>query len=367
MKRIVFRLAVAILAFFVGITSTNFPSINRQTPNAFKVAGQSPSIPETKRQSQPLISDKLQKIGDLPAIGKYNFGYSLQFLNEQDGWLAVEEKLWRTQDGGKTWKIIFDGGFNRLFSGSSITQPKSIYEYQFINSQIGWLLQYGEMYRTEDGGITWTKIETSTEFSGMFFLDAQHGWAISKEGLFRINPKHLADSSEAAKQASSMDVDYYAHLKPKHREVLREWLKTKTHLRPAVEEIDDNIFQEQHKSDFESNLRFLRDSLGGNNYQYYSVGDMNRDGKEDFAVLLVDGRKQKDDDAHFALAIFNAPFKKADAPAYYEDGLTGISNCYIVFDRISKNHLFLGMLESDVLCATYYPKGKTYYFKDCME
>jgi hypothetical protein len=235
-------------------------------------------------------------------------------------------------------------------------------------------------------------------FIGIFiFLLIVTGWTIS----YRSNPNsshkslaenfrpyhgefnrlaNIADEDSSVKAVkwdekhgrsiNTKDFDYYTHLKPEHREVLQAWLKTKAYLRPAVEEIDNYIFQEQYKSDFEGNLRFLRESIGVNNNQYYSVGDMNRDGKEDFAVLLVDSRKQKvgkDDIDHFALAIFNAPFKKGNVPAYYEDGLLGISNCYVVFDRVSKRHLFLGQLESDALCATYYPKGKTYYFKDCMD
>lgn len=170
------------------------------------------------------------------------------------------------------------------------------------------------------------------------------------------------------------DVDYFAHFKPKHREVLREWLKSKTYLRPAVEEIHNGMFQEKNYRDkenyqknFEGNMKMLREAVGEKGYQYYSVGDMNNDGKEDFAVLLVDARKKWNDDPdYFALAIFNAPFKKSQRPSYYEEGLHGIGNSYIAFDKIIEKYLFLGKFESDVYCATYYPKGKTYYFKDCM-
>jgi len=115
-------------------------------------------------------------------------------------------------------------------------------------------------------------------------------------------------------------------------------------------------------------VKFLRDTVGENGNQYYAVGDMNQDGQTDFAVLLVDTKKPGGHDVtdEFALAIFNGPFRPNAKPAYFEKQLQGISNCYIVFDRMEKDHLFLGKFESDVYCATYYKKGKTYRFEDCL-
>ncbi len=172
----------------------------------------------------------------------------------------------------------------------------------------------------------------------------------------------------ASTEIVKKDVDYFAHFKPQHREILREWLKSKSNLRPGVEEIDNSMFQEKYKEYFEDNMRFLRETVGENGYQYYSVGDMNHDKKEDFAVLLFDTSKPRDERGgdDFALAIFNAPFKKNQKPSYFEENLRGITNSYIVFDKVSKGYLFLGKFESGVYCATYYPKGKTYFFKDCM-
>ncbi|MDQ4122175.1 MAG: hypothetical protein M3209_12110 [Acidobacteriota bacterium] len=188
------------------------------------------------------------------------------------------------------------------------------------------------------------------------------------------NQNANAQNSSNANLVENKTVDYFAHFKSEHREVLREWLKSKTYLRPAVEEIDNGIFDEKNytdkakfKENFEGNLKFHRETLGEGNYQYYAVGDMNHDKKVDFAVLLVDTRKPKGDVDHFVLAIFNAPFKPKRQPSYYEENLYGITNSYIKFNAFDEPYLFLGKFESDVYCATYYPKGKTYYFKDCVE
>ena len=123
--------------------------------------------------------------------------------------------------------------------------------------------------------------------------------------------------------------------------------------------------KENFKKNYEENMKMLRESVGVNGYQYYSVGDMNHDGKVDFAVLLVDSSsKDTDEFPDFALAIFNAPFKKGQSPAYFEQNLSGVTNSYIVYDLMTEKHLFLGKFESDVYAATYYPKGKTHHFSN---
>ena len=147
--------------------------------------------------------------------------------------------------------------------------------------------------------------------------------------------------------------DYYAHLKPQHRTVLRAWLRNRPYLRPATEE-EDSVFK--------NDLKSIRQGIGKDANQYYSVGDFNRDGKEDFAVLLADRRNVEDG---FALAVFNGPFHKKQYPAYYEEKFDSISNTYLVFNGVVKNHLFLGVFESDWYCMTLIPKGRRYSYKDC--
>ncbi len=105
--------------------------------------------------------------------------------------------------------------------------------------------------------------------------------------------------------ADPAKIDFFAHMKPEHRKVLQQWLKSKPNLRPAVEEIDSYLYQDKGKQSVEENKKYLRDTLGMYGYQYYAVGDMNRDGKLDFAVLLLDTSKHDGDADHFGLAIFN--------------------------------------------------------------
>jgi hypothetical protein len=196
----------------------------------------------------------------------------------------------------------------------------------------------------------------------------------NKDQNSTTNSSQPIPNSGVNKTKAREEVDYFAHLQPEHNEVLQEWLKTQPSLRPGVEEIDNSMFdenayedKEKFKENYEDNMKFLRETVGEKGYQYYSKGDFNRDGKEDFAVLLVDSRKEEEIDAdNFALAIFNAPFKKGQPPNYYEEKLRGITNSYIVFDKMIEDHLYLGKFESDFYCITYFPKGKTYRYEDCL-
>jgi photosystem II stability/assembly factor-like uncharacterized protein len=54
---------------------------------------------------------------------------TIDFVNDQTGWIAAERNLLKTEDGGETWKSI----------------PMEAYTWNsnidFINEQIGWCVQ----------------------------------------------------------------------------------------------------------------------------------------------------------------------------------------------------------------------------------
>ena len=61
----------------------------------------------------------------------------------------------------------------------------------------------------------------------------------------------------------------------------------------------------------------------------------------------------------------NAPFTN-HRPAYFERGFEKMENMYIVYDYTVKNHLYLGVFESDYYCMTLIPKGRKYTYQDCV-
>jgi hypothetical protein len=144
------------------------------------------------------------------------------------------------------------------------------------------------------------------------------------------------------------------YLRPEHKPVLERWLKEKRYLRLATEsDLTDK-----------EDLGIWRKDWGKDFNPYYSIGDFNRDGKNDFAVLLIDLKNAQEH--KFAIAIFNAPFANKKGPNYFEDGYIDLGRCYIVYNQMAKRRLYLGVSESDFYCVTFYPKGPRYYFRDCM-
>ncbi len=113
---------------------------------------------------------KVQRIGDVPARDSW---YKLQFINEQEGWLASGKKLWHSIDGGKSWKPCspINGASGAL----------DIAAFEFIDSQTGWILASSYIYKTEDGGSTWRRLVVSISEpvlrSIKFFKDGKRGWA----------------------------------------------------------------------------------------------------------------------------------------------------------------------------------------------
>lgn len=80
---------------------------------------------------------------------------SLQYLNEQRGWIAIKQqtginfsigRLLRTDDGGKSWQLL------NLPIGAPV---------KFISQDIGWLaggVSGQDLFKTQNGGISWSRI-----------------------------------------------------------------------------------------------------------------------------------------------------------------------------------------------------------------
>jgi len=150
--------------------------------------------------------------------------------------------------------------------------------------------------------------------------------------------------------------DYYAHLKPQHRAVLKAWLlKNKPWLRPAVEDPD---------SVYDKNPEKIRRILGKDAHQFYAFGDFNDDGKEDFAVILVDDRDNYTEDCKrdicSAFAVFNGDFSDNQSPAFYREEIDMIEYGYLAFDQKVKRRLYFGSLKGYYFCSTLIPKRDGY-------
>jgi photosystem II stability/assembly factor-like uncharacterized protein len=107
---------------------------------------------------------------------------SIQFLNELNGWGVTETQIVRTNDGGITWYNVTPP--NLVEIGYSV-------EMDVLDNNHAWVQKAdvekypngGFLFRTSDGGITWT--ESTTPFSGgdLDFLDASNGWILADLGV----------------------------------------------------------------------------------------------------------------------------------------------------------------------------------------
>ena len=103
----------------------------------------------------------------------YNF-YDSHFINPKTGWICGKSGyLFKTEDGGTTWK-------------RQITNTvKSLFSVRFIDELNGFIVgQKGLAIMTEDGGQTWREISIPIEQNLMTldFYDHQHGIAAGDWG-----------------------------------------------------------------------------------------------------------------------------------------------------------------------------------------
>jgi photosystem II stability/assembly factor-like uncharacterized protein len=106
----------------------------------------------------------------------------IDMLDEVYGWAVTENQLIRTNDGGITWYNVNPPGLGDMGLVGRTT---------FLDVNHAWvqvpdrnnLPNSGSLYRTRDGGITWTF--NAVQFSGghMTFLDENNGWVMADLGV----------------------------------------------------------------------------------------------------------------------------------------------------------------------------------------
>lgn len=125
----------------------------------------------TRLSATPVGLDERQQAMRI-APSTANFIPALWFVDEQVGLMArLDGEVYRTGDGGKTWTRVW-------------AVESRITNVFFRNSQKGWLTgDRGFVARTIDGGLTWSKesAPTSADLTSIFFINDQSGWAVGSE------------------------------------------------------------------------------------------------------------------------------------------------------------------------------------------
>jgi len=104
--------------------------------------------------------------------------FKMQFLDTLNGLFGSPIGLFKTSDGGKSWT-------NCLARQTTFMVP------HFFDKNNGYCLAANTIYKTTDGGNNWSvscKLGQD-DFSGMYFLDINTGWATTFGGfVLRLKP-----------------------------------------------------------------------------------------------------------------------------------------------------------------------------------
>lgn len=103
---------------------------------------------------------------------------TLYFLDNQTGFLSGNQKIYKTVNGGETWTQVW-------WSGGSGTS-NSIKAIEFSNNLFGWVVGWdGLMLQTVDGGDFWVDFDQTGifDFTDVCFLNPNTGVAVGTNGL----------------------------------------------------------------------------------------------------------------------------------------------------------------------------------------
>lgn len=138
---------------------------------------------------------------------------------------------------------------------------------------------------------------------------------------------------------------------PAQRAALQEFISKN----PDYQFIPDTWFEED-------TLKAARNEWGfGKNFKpYYQVGDFNRDGLRDFAVILLTGKHADDPKSGMHVVVFNGVRvnKYRVAHVEYEDFNTA------TFISVGGKRLYVGIMETDS-AGCFVPAGRGYIVEPC--
>ena len=137
-----------------------------------------------------------------------------------------------------------------------------------------------------------------------------------------------------------------SHIDRQFRPVLERWLSGGW--RPAT--VEDAL-----RGQSADTREFLTSEFRSmSNHPFYVARDFNRDGKTDFAVMLIKGNR-------YALAVFNAPFASKPVPAFYSDRIEKGDFIFWFSDEYGRRFVIGPPASDSGFVLT--PRGKRYVVK----
>jgi photosystem II stability/assembly factor-like uncharacterized protein len=107
---------------------------------------------------------------------------TVYFLNQKLGWVSNSNGyVGRSTNGGLSWSDICNLQPDRTEIAPYFTL------IHFCTPLIGFALNTEQiLWRTEDGGATWRPIPIDDRIAGAYFLDSENGWAVGNNNTYRI-------------------------------------------------------------------------------------------------------------------------------------------------------------------------------------
>jgi photosystem II stability/assembly factor-like uncharacterized protein len=161
------------------------------------------------------------------ADGPWLFTASMQAADAGRAWVVADNGLWRTDDGGASWRVVEDGNsamdFHIIDRDHAWTRTCGIYTcadsfrysndggemwdtrplpvsdgLTFVTRDVGFAMKYEDqscpercsfaLIGTTDGGRTWSELyRSSLSLSNFAFIDARHGWAAGQDGVTGVS------------------------------------------------------------------------------------------------------------------------------------------------------------------------------------
>lgn len=101
----------------------------------------------------------------------------ISFTTPQNGWVVSIGKVHYTGSGGNSWVV-------QHHERSSTGKSPGILDIHFVTKSEGWAVGgLGTVLHTQNGGVKWKKINTSSEkhLWGVYFADPKHGWIVGED------------------------------------------------------------------------------------------------------------------------------------------------------------------------------------------
>lgn len=102
------------------------------------------------------------------SLGAFTFDGTVYFFSDMLGFIAKEDTLYRTSDGGESWQQVSSGHF-----------IKTLF---FTTAQTGYAAGDNIILKTTDGGLNWTVPETGYSILSLSFSSADIGYAVGAQG-----------------------------------------------------------------------------------------------------------------------------------------------------------------------------------------